>query len=500
MAEKKVQNMKRKSFIIWRLLIIAPFIIGIIGFMREGFPFAKSAYASFCFYFVSVYSTVSNPFLEFARWTAPIVLCSGILWSLRGALFMFKNIYMSMDPKATVIYHDANEGDNAELLAENINKAFTERALPGKPLRFYSDVPNQIVMFSKDFDNLDFVTQHFDELKNKNVRVQITSVDSSLLDSSNFIYFNRSEIIASMYWSKYPIYNMLDNDQKEIDIVIIGSNELAEKIIISALLTNLYSEDQAIHYHVFGRHRGFQFVYNDNSYMNNDTITFYDDIWINHRELLEKSERIIYADTDYDPLETLLYALPNVPIYYYSDYDDKASSIFLRKNIHNFGSSKSVYTYENVISSKRYRYARELHYLSIDPEKGFSKDAATAKLKAKEWDKLDGFIQSSYKSCVDYHIHLQNTGCLPSLTPDGIKLAAKLEHIRQCRFYFINGWRHGAEDIEERYNICTHESRILVPFEELTPDVLEYKLNNSEFLLHVLHGPYQEPIPVTNHD
>lgn len=482
MTEKRSMQMRKRSFYLWRLAIFLPFVIGVFGFLKSGLPLIKATYASFCLYFVSVFSTASNPLIEIARWTAPIFLLSGIVWSLRSVFFMFRNIYLSIDRNATVIYYDEAEADNAMLLSEDIKKSFTEMYVPGKPIKFYNDVPNQIVMFSDDFDNLEFISKHRKALEKKNVCVQITNIDSSLLDSSTFRYFNVTEITATKYWADYPLYYVLHKGQNEIDVAIIGSNEFAEKIILSALLYNIFCDEQVIRYHVFGNQEELRFVLNNSSLMNNDKVIFYDDSWHNYREILSGCERIIYTDMDYDPLETLIYSFTNIPIYFYSDYNDNINEYFLRKNIYNFGSSKIVYTKDNILGDGLYQYARELNYLAVtggvQPE-GVDID----QFKDEEWRKLDGFIQSYFKSCVDFHLQFAQTGFVPEMSQEGIRKLAKIEHIRQCRFCFINGWHYGASDIKDRYNIRTHESRILVPFDELSEDVLAVKLRNAEFLL-----------------
>ena len=65
------------------ILCLIPLIMGTIGYtLAEGFT-TDAFYASFALYFTNPVSDEYNGFIEFARWTAPLVTLTGILCILK---------------------------------------------------------------------------------------------------------------------------------------------------------------------------------------------------------------------------------------------------------------------------------------------------------------------------------------------------------------------------------------------------------------------------------
>ncbi|MGP1434458.1 MAG: RyR domain-containing protein [Catonella sp.] len=119
-----------------------------------------------------------------------------------------------------------------------------------------------------------------------------------------------------------------------------------------------------------------------------------------------------------------------------------------------FGRYKDVFTEENILREKLIEKAKALHnyYESIYNT-------------GKKWEDLSGFLRGSNISAADFG------NILADLNKDEMELA-ELEHIRWCRFNFLNYYKYGEvrNDVERIHND-------LVQFDELS---LEEQKKNIE--------------------
>ena len=105
-----------------------------------------------------------------------------------------------------------------------------------------------------------------------------------------------------------------------------------------------------------------------------------------------------------------------------------------------------------------------------------------------QWRKLNGFTKGSNIASVDYHnIRRQ---ILKKAKEQGISYTndelGMMEHIRWCRFHYINHWKYGipdngkAKDATKRIHIC------LVPYDELSEIDKKKDYDAVELLLELM--------------
>ena len=105
---------------------------------------------------------------------------------------------------------------------------------------------------------------------------------------------------------------------------------------------------------------------------------------------------------------------------------------------------------------------------------------------------LDGFLRYSNISAADYHeIRMQMLKEMgvpakwESLSFQQAELLTQLEHIRWCRYHFLNNWRFGRPENGKRKDAVHRVHVDLVPYEDLTEEEKEMDRENIRCLLSV---------------
>ena len=110
----------------------------------------------------------------------------------------------------------------------------------------------------------------------------------------------------------------------------------------------------------------------------------------------------------------------------------------------------------------------------------------------REWERLDGFTRYSNVSAADYHqvrLHMLDALGWPreaaQLTGEQMELLAELEHIRWCRYHYLNNWRQGEPGEGRRKDPARRIHADLVPYGALTDPEKQKDRDNIRVLLSV---------------
>ena len=121
--------------------------------------------------------------------------------------------------------------------------------------------------------------------------------------------------------------------------------------------------------------------------------------------------------------------------------------------------------------------------------------AETAENREAEWAKLDAFTRGSNISAADYHLvrldMLKAMGLPASaekLPGETLELLAQLEHMRWCRYHYLNNWAFGQPENGKRKDPRLRLHADLVPYENLTDAEREKDRENIRILLSVENG------------
>ncbi|MBQ1192501.1 MAG: hypothetical protein IIX45_00020 [Lachnospiraceae bacterium] len=440
------------------VLMVFPFIIGAIGYYCGGEAITDSLYASFALYFINPVSDVYNVFVDLARWMAALVTTTAILYVLRNS---FNRIF---------VLAKGFRKDSVAIYADNDKKIQFDKKVPviyaGK--EFVKTAKSHIIMFDSDAESMQFYDRNREILHNKNVFIAVKEIDVFAANTSmglekNVQFFDISEATARHLWKTIALWDK--SPEGEVNITIVGTGHLGQDILSRGLLVNLYSKTQQINYHIIGENDYYLREHEDLKLFNKDSIDYYeknsDESW----KVICNSNILICAD-DISVNELLMYeniCKKAVGIYYYlQNKKDLKHYTNINKGIA-FGDEEALYTDANIrrlelvrsAINQNYSYVKSLNNADISTDKDENSAAW------KEWSKLDGFYKWSNISSSDYCEVLKKLKDNRTLnaTPTELESVerelAELEHIRWCRFHYINHWKYGkTKNVKEKTHHC----------------------------------------------
>lgn len=423
------------------ILFLIPFILGAVGYLISGEMLTNSLYASFALYFTNPISDAYNSYIEVARWTAPLVTATAILYALQRVwISILYRIKLIGKQDSVAVYSD-----------EECNILFNKKSgiiYPGD--NFIKYARNHIIMFSSDQKSIQFYEMYKRELKRKKVFIGVREFEIGLLDNMEGVdVFDINSSIARLLWKDIAIWK---NGQENMDIVIFGSSNLAWAIVSIGLQLNLFSLSQQIKYHFITDNRQFQIKHDDMNLLNKDELHYYtsDDsrVW----DVVSKSDMIIVADIlDLMTLQTLIAKARDKKVYYYSPNEGDVASHISFGALIPFGRMETVFTDDNIRRKKMIQNAVLLNEYYAD-KYGTEKD----------WDALSGFIKASNISLADYG------EVIAALSPaKNDKELAELEHIRWCRFHFLNYYVFGVPNDGKSKDVEKRVHKDLVSYDEI---------------------------------
>ena len=183
----------------------------------------------------------------------------------------------------------------------------------------------------------------------------------------------------------------------------------------------------------------------------------------NNIDLISKSDRIIFPATpDTENLIMLAVKCNKSEIHCYN-LDENILNIINNPNILSFGQSNETVTKETILLTDIYHSAKLLNFKYACLYSQAKESGGKAAVET-EWKKLDAFTKHSNISTTNYHLIRK---VITENTKHTDLELAEMEHIRWCRFHFLNHWtfgktENGKKDSINKIHPC------LIPFDELT--------------------------------
>ena len=256
---------------------------------------------------------------------------------------------------------------------------------------------------------------------------------------------------------------------------------IAQRILDYAILNNIYSLDQKITYHIWGNSELYASVHSDLNLMNNDNIVFHSDNWHNDIELISNMDRIIFPTTPETGTLVMLSDKCNKSEIHCYNLDKNIVNIVKNPRILSFGQNTEVFTKENILLSDIYYYAKRLNF-KYACLYGQAKESDISNTMEYEWQKLDDFTKQSNISAANYHLVRQVI--IRSVKCTDMELA-EMEHIRWCRFHFLNHWKEG-KTINVKKDSINKIHPCLVPFEKLNESDKQKDIEAIKVLFEVM--------------
>ena len=453
---------------LYRILLLFPLLFGVIGFLAvDHLKLLDALFNCVQMYVLNYGEKPTNLLVEIARWTAPLATAGSILILVASANQYIKAKIKTMLFDSVAVY--GPEGEVATLLTQLGVRGIrgNEKLLPAR---------NYILLDTQD-KNLAFYEAHKSALQKAQIYLRCDSVPAQSVVFSNIHLIKPSEITARLFWKSDRLLKIAEEKKYQLNIAFIGFGELGEELLYWGLQNNIFSPVQKISYHIFADTSDFQASH---PMLNEiaDPIVKHDERWQNELSVLKDADLILVMPQENSmALETavcqLLSLIHEKPITVLTDAPVILSILDGQKYLRIFSISDQTLCVENIMQNDLIYNAMRvnLRYAHI-----YSNVEENDENARKEWEKLNGFLRYSNISAADYHeirkMMLQHMHAKPDgsdLSDEQMELLAELEHMRWCRYHWLNNWQYGEpkngklkDDAQ-----CIHKD--LVPYQDL-PD------------------------------
>ena len=461
-----------------RICCWIPLVLGMTGYWIVGKePFWQSLYASIALYFVNPVSDVTNVWVILAEYLAVLVTASVVLMLLEAVMRALEHRRIRMFRDGTAIYSDDELG---EIVRDNLKHSYLCPVSDDADGRFkVQKTSNHVLMFSNDIRNMEFYTACKKAFSTGRVFILMRQTDLSLLKAlsePNVRFFHLYTLMARMYWHENSLYAF--REQTQINVGIVGFGEAGRAIFRYGFLNNLFLPEQRIVYHIWNcpeQEWPFMEFLSEHT-GNRDAVVLHREPWYDQDGMLYDMDRIILAESEPDVLsvlQTILLNRPDAVVHCFDGEDAEFSDYFASDNLISFGHFSEVLTDDNIRGDRLSRLGKLFHYDYMMQGKTVPEHYEEEMELA--WNALDGFKKSSSIARGDYYrIVRQLRKDYPQFTEE---VYQELEHIRWCRFHYINHWTFA----EKRDN-SRHQHNLLVPYSALSSAQKQLDSIHSEIL------------------
>lgn len=466
-------RMKRTK-ILYAILFCLPFLLGFIGNYKSGNSILDSLYGALCIYVMELQIQPENFLSELARWIAPLMTASGVFMAFQQIRRMLTNRIKGKNPNSVAIYGDSIYIDT---LIEKLGKLGIQGGMDD-----LSDgidkAGRYVILFKNEQDGLAFYERYKNDFRQGQVYLCLENITPQSLQDPNLTIFNLKENTARMYWDTYSLIDYYAKGTLDIQIGIIGFDTLGQNILTYGLLNNIYSNSQHIEYHIWGNYTDYKNIHTQLEQLTPDQVIFHDGDWTADMDIINGLDRLILCSDSEQNLETLstLLTFSTCRNIHVNDYLNQViSSLFAREDVCIFGSAEEIVNIEQIFQEAMLADAKAFnHYYA----KKYQGCPDTAEAREAAFRSLDSFTRYSNIASADYQkVREKMISILKQpgeSTVDAVirnrELLAELEHIRWCRYHYLNNWRYGTPENGKAKDAACKIHTDLVPFEQLDAD------------------------------
>lgn len=468
--------MKRSPPLPKLILLGLPLLLGLIGLLSVGESLPNALFSSICMYMMNYQDPPPNLWVELGRWTAPLATASGILVAVSALRDRLRAFLRYRSGNSVAVY--GPETEKADLLAQ-----LGRRGIDGGN-RF---VRAQRYILLGD-DGFDFYGQNRQLLESRDVYIKCSGLPAQSVSAPCLRLFCPEETAARLFWKEQRLYRQSAAQGHQLNIVFLGFGRLGEELLSHGLQNNIFSPDQRITYHIFGADTAFPAIHTQLGDMG-DPVLFHDDAWYAQIPLLEAADVVLVLQQE-DQLALLqnLFLATCRPRFHVFAAETAAVDLMSgQERFEIFRWQQQAQSLEHILSDTLYRRAKRINLRYAHLYNGATEDE---KSQEERWAQLDAFTRYSNISAADYHevrlAMLETMGVAAdeaSISPELLELLSELEHIRWCRYHFLNNWRHG---VPENGKAKDPELKIhtdLIPYRDLPEGTKEKDRENIRILL-----------------
>lgn len=466
-------RMKRTK-ILYIILFCLPFILGFIGNYKSGNALLDSLYGALCIYVMELQIQPENVLSELARWTAPLMTASGVFMAFQQIRRILSNRIKGKNPNSVAIYGDSPYIDT---LIDKLGKLGIQGGLDD-----LSDgidkAGRYVILFRKDQEGLAFYEKYKEDFYHGQVYLNLETITPQSLQDPNLTIFNLKENTARMYWDNFSLAEDFADGNLNLKIGIIGFDTLGQNILTYGLLNNIYSPEQHIEYHIWGNYSDYENIHTELHQLAPDQVIFHSGSWSSDIGIINELDRLILCDDSEENLMTLstLLTYSTCRNIHVNDYLNQViHSLFAKEGIQLFGSADEIVDVEQIFKETMLEDAKAFnHYYAMK----YQDCPDTPEAKEEAFRSLDSFTRYSNIASADYQkVREKMIEILrqpEESTTDAVirnkDLLAELEHIRWCRYHYLNNWHFGTPENGKAKDAAHKIHTDLIPFEQLDED------------------------------
>lgn len=462
-----------KSFLkkIWKpLFVLSPLIVGMIGFYLEDAPFLQSLFNCVCLYTLNYQDPPANVLIELARWLAPLVTASAVVMIIAALRKYMSDVIARCTGRSVAVY--GPEAETAPVLEELGIRGI---AIAERPVTAHS-----YILLGDESDNLRFYQKNRRAFGKKDVYLKCTSLPGQASADSKLHLFCPEETAAQFFWKENCPYELCSENGYQMKIVLLGFGKLGKELLLKALQNNIFHPQQKIEYHIFGDDEGFQTVYRQLGEIS-DPVLFHPEPWHESKQILEQAQMVIVVQQENQLalLNDLTLCLHQKPFHVLAADPHGVEILAAQAKLIPYYWQQQTQKLENILGTKLHNYAKRINLRYAYLYGGVEETDAN---KEAEWAKLNAFTRYSNISAADYHDVQVKMLAGRELSGDVLELFSELEHIRWCRYHYLNNWQLGtpangkAKDAQARIHVS------LIPYADLVESEKEKDRENVRML------------------
>jgi len=471
LKQKKKNKILRKYAIY--LFIPLPAVLGMIGFLMEGNDFWNSAFTCFTMYLVEYGDPTTSGWIQLARWLAPIATASGLTLVFASVSRFLKRIYAGFSKKSVAVF--GGEAEKQMLLEE----------LGARGISMESSAvrAGSYILVGSEEENLEFYRQHLDDFADRDVYLKCRTLPEQVSSDPKLHLFSPEETSARLFWKENCPYALSGEWNHHLKIAVLGFGRIGKELILQGLQYNIFSPDQVIEYHVFGEDEGFVSMHPQLPEIT-DPVVFHEEPWYSAAGLIADSQMVIVVqqENQLELLQGLTLLFPNKTVHVFSAQTSGVELLGKNTGIVAFDWNETAMRLESILGTRTHYLAKKLNLRYAHLYGGVEE---TEENMEAEWRKLNTFTRYSNISSANYYDVCQRILDGQELTGERLRFLGELEHIRWCRYHYLNNWLMGIPENGKAKDPAKRIHSLLVPNSRLTEHEREKDRENVRLLIEL---------------
>ena len=471
----------KRSFQLMKIFLLFPLVLGVYGFVAlAGEPFLDSVFKCVTMYVLNYGDTPPNLPVEIARWTAPLATAGSVMLAVSSLQRWIVLRWKYLRGGSVAVYGPKRE--KAAVLAQLGRRGISGQEGLVKAERY--------IFLNSEPENFAFYQSHAEQLRGRQAWLKCESLPAQSVSEPNLKLFCPEEIAARLFWRQRDVYSLWKRSAGTLKIVFLGFGKLGEELLSRGLQNNLFGPEQRLEYHVFGDCAAFLATHTGLKEIS-DPVVWHREPWYDSLELMEQAELLIVLRQAEQPslVQDLLSATLRREIDVFSAEEPALALLAQQERLRRFPWRREAMDVRLLFEDTMYRRAKRINLRYAHLYQGVEE---TAENMEAEWGRLDSFTRYSNVSSADYHeIRLKLlaaqglSGRAEELSAEDLELLAELEHIRWCRYHYLNNWRFGRPEDGRAKDPVRRLHALLIPYDKLPEAEKEKDRENIRVLLSV---------------